>query len=146
MSDFRVLLVEDNPADVFLVEEALRKNQVPYKLARFESGEDALAALDRGIHWENSVAAAPDIVVLDLNTPRMDGLEFLRIVREKPQLRQIPIAVLTSSQSPADRRDANALGAACFIRKPARLQQFLSEVGISLKSLLEGKRAEIHEN
>src|SRR4051794_10675157 len=99
----QIIIVEDNAADIFLIRKALDEKGFSYMLTRFEDGEEALHALcpDTG---ESTVA--PDVIVLDLNVPRCEGIEVLRQIRETPRLHDIPVAILTSSESPIDRRRA----------------------------------------
>ena len=80
------------------------------------------------------------MIILDLNLPRHDGIEILRRLREAERLARIPVVVLTSSDSPSDRMAASELGAACFLRKPSNLEQFLS-LGAVFKALLGQAKA-----
>ncbi|MEO7653075.1 MAG: response regulator, partial [Bryobacteraceae bacterium] len=79
----------------------------------------------------------PDGVILDLNAPKVEGIEVLRRIRNSPELRHLPVAIVTSSEFPKDKSDAAALGATCYILKSARLSEFLSGVGSSIKKMLE---------
>jgi chemotaxis family two-component system response regulator Rcp1 len=129
----RILIVEDHAPDVFLVQKALRENQVEFELTRFEDGEQALRALqNRG----STPLEIPDLVILDLNLPKIDGMEILRAIRKDPKLAKVPIAVLTSSGALQDKVDAMALGADRFITKPVNLESFVRTVGGSIKELL----------
>jgi two-component system, chemotaxis family, response regulator Rcp1 len=125
----RILLVEDNPADVYLIEEALRTHGVEYELNWLRDGEQALALLS------GSEFVSPDLVLLDLNLPRVDGKEVLARIRRMPELATVPVAIMTSSDSPQDRREMAELGASCYIKKPPTLDEFL-EVGGVVKTLL----------
>lgn len=129
----QIIIVEDNAADVFLIRKALDEKGFSYMLTRFEDGEEALHALCP-VNGESTVA--PDVIVLDLNVPRCEGIEVLRQIRETPRLHDIPIAILTSSESPLDKRRAEDFGADRYILKPAELDAFLSEVGGEIKELL----------
>jgi chemotaxis family two-component system response regulator Rcp1 len=125
-----VLLAEDNPADVYLIREALKEHGVECTLRTAGDGEDVLAILspDCG-SWR------PDLIILDLNLPRYDGIEILQKIRSTEGISQIPVVVLTSSDSPRDRLTANELGATQYVRKPSNLEQFL-QLGALFKGLL----------
>lgn len=125
---FRILLAEDNPADVYLIEEALREHSVPFTLTLAEDGEDALAMIDAGrVH--------PDLILLDLNMPKRSGAEVLGQLNSEVKGRGVPIIILTSSDSPRDREEALRLGATLYIRKPTGLDEFL-QIGGTIRSLL----------
>jgi CheY-like chemotaxis protein len=126
-----ILLAEDNPADVYLIEEALREHQVDFKITVAEDGEAAINLL-------SSNAVQPDIVLLDLNMPKRSGGEVLDSLRKNAR-KDLPVLVLTSSDSPADREEAMRLGATRYIRKPTGLDEFL-EIGATIKELTSGAR------
>jgi CheY-like chemotaxis protein len=128
----KILVIEDNPADVYLLEEALRANDVDFNLEWIADGEQALTRLSRVPD-----GAEPALVLVDLNLPRVDGKELLSAIRQTPAFRDTLVAVLTSSDSPADRRDTEALGANCYIKKPPTLDEFLS-IGRVIKELISG--------
>jgi len=132
MSVREILLAEDNPADVYLIREALREHRVECEVRVAEDGQEVLELLSGG--------TVPALIILDLNLPRHDGLEILRQMRERKALRQVPVVVLTSSDSPRDREAANKLGVARFLRKPSNLEQFLN-LGKVFKELLDGTAA-----
>ncbi len=123
-----VLLVEDNPADVRLTEEALREGTVPLHLSVTPDGEEALAFLRR----EGRYAAAPrpDLVLLDLNLPRLDGRAVLAAVKADPSLRRIPVVVLSTSEAEADIATSYDLHANCYVSKSPDLDQFFRVMGI----------------
>ncbi|HSH60262.1 MAG TPA: response regulator [Acidimicrobiales bacterium] len=121
-----ILLVEDSPADVRLTIEALRDAKVANHLNVVNNGEDAMAFLrQEGAYLD---APRPQLVVLDLNLPRMDGKEVLAEVKADPDLRRIPVAVLTTSSAEADVVRSYELGVNCYLTKPVGLDQFLSVV------------------
>lgn len=136
MDPTRILLVEDNPADVFLIKEAMRTHGIPFDLEWFADGEDAVAHID---HLDPA-ARVPDAILLDLNLPKVDGKEVLACIRRNAQLKHVPVAILTSSDSPHDRREAARLGASIYIKKPPTLDEFL-DVGGTIRDLLEGTPA-----
>ena len=127
----RIFLVEDNPGDVYLIELALKSERIDCHLTHFDNGEDALNALLKAAN-----AQLPDLILVDLNLPRLDGKQLVRRVREHPSLSKIPIAVLTSSFSPRDHDDVLKLGAKKYIHKPTRLQDFLNTTGSAMRELL----------
>ncbi len=125
----RVLLVEDNPADVILVREALREHGLDFDLNVLRDGAEALACIHRQETGEGA-DERPDVILLDVNLPRHDGTEVLRAIRAVPDLARVPVAMITSSDSPRDRENATRYGADCFIRKPSSLDDFLKVGGI----------------
>jgi CheY-like chemotaxis protein len=135
MNTAQIVLIEDNSADVLLVEMALKENGIPYELTRFKNGEDALRSLcspeGRAPH-----AFRPDAVLLDLNTPKSDGFEVLGKLRQNPYLADVPIAIITSSQATSDKHRASIMGAVRYIEKPSQLEEFLSTVGIAVRDML----------
>jgi CheY-like chemotaxis protein len=127
-----ILLGEDNPADVYLIRQALEENGVKYTLEVASHGGEMVSALT------SKRAEPPDLIVLDLNLPRYDGLEILKLIRDSSELRRIPVVILTSSDSPKDRQAASQFGADCYIRKPSKLDEFMA-IGRTLQSLLNGR-------
>ena len=133
----KILLAEDNPADVYLIRTALEEHGVDLALQVAADGSEVL----RVIQEEESLAETQlELIILDLNLPRHDGIEILRRLREAERLARIPVVVLTSSDSPSDRLAASELGAACFLRKPSNLEQFL-KLGEVFKALLQQSKA-----
>ena len=135
MKTAEIVLIEDNPGDVYLVELALQANQVPYHLTRFETGEDALGALctPAGAPGHDF---HPDAILLDLNTPKSDGFEVLGTLRRNPNLADVPIAIITSSQARSDKHRTSLMGAVRYIEKPSQLEKFLSTVGMAVRDML----------
>jgi CheY-like chemotaxis protein len=121
-----ILLVEDNPGDVRLTIEALRESNVRNTLSVARDGVEALAFLRRTGKFSNAVR--PDLVLLDLNLPRMDGREVLREIKSDPELRTIPVVVLTTSRAEDDIQRSYELQANCYIAKPVDLDQFIAVV------------------
>jgi two-component system, chemotaxis family, response regulator Rcp1 len=121
-----ILLVEDNPGDVRLTREALREGKIHNNLAVVEDGVEALRYLrSEGPH---AGAPRPDVILLDLNLPRKDGREVLEEVKADPELRTIPVVVLTSSDAERDVVRAYDLHANCYVTKPVDLEQFINVV------------------
>ncbi len=130
MTDDRIiLLVEDNPRDEELTLRALRKSNVlnPVVVAR-----DGVLALDylfaRGAHAGRDPAAMPQVVLLDLKLPKLDGLEVLRAIRASEATRLLPVVVLTSSNEEQDMVRSYRLGANSYVRKPVDFVQFIEAV------------------
>lgn len=116
-----VLLIEDNPADVRLFRQALLQTATPHRLSILEDGEDALNyLLHRGAHTD---APAPDLIVLDLNLPRRNGLEILKEIRADSNLRRTPVVVLTSSARQSDVNTAYENGANMYLLKRRSLPE-----------------------
>ena len=126
-SPMKILLVEDNPADVCLVEEALKDAKVFNEFNVVSDGVEALQFLRREGDYFN--APRPDIILLDLNLPRKNGREVLEEVKSDPELRQIPVIVLTSSEADEDISNVYNLHANCFITKPPDLESFIRIMG-----------------
>jgi CheY-like chemotaxis protein len=129
-----ILLAEDNPADVYLIREALREHRVDCSVRVATDGQQVLDLLSAS--ESDPEPHGPALIILDLNLPRHDGIEILQRLRETADLRHVPVVVLTSSDSPRDRLAANRLGVTKFLRKPSNLEQFLS-LGAVFKQLLE---------
>jgi CheY-like chemotaxis protein len=125
-STIEILLVEDNPADVDLTQETLAYAKIRNRLHVVTDGEDALAFLRRQGRYREAIR--PDLILLDLNLPRKDGREVLAELKADPELRSIPVVVLTSSDAEKDVVRSYDLGANCYVTKPVDLDQFASVV------------------
>ena len=121
-----ILLVEDNPGDIELTLEALREAKVNNRLSSVEDGLEALAFLRRQGRYAD--APRPDVIFLDLNLPRKDGRETLAEIKQDPELCDIPVLVLTTSDAERDILASYKLHANCYITKPVGLEQFLTIV------------------
>jgi CheY-like chemotaxis protein len=121
-----ILLVEDNPGDVRLTQEALRGARVANDLHVVGDGEEAIEYLRRRGRYVD--APRPDIVLLDLNLPRLDGRDVLIDIKRDPDLAKIPIIVLTSSSAERDIQAAYELHANCYISKPVDFTEFIEAV------------------
>ena len=118
-----VLLVEDSPADVFLVRHAIDHEGLDFTLELAEDGDAALAFIERVDRGE--CIKAPDVLLLDINVPRRTGNEVLERVRRSPRCGRIPVVMISSSDSPVERKRAFELGATEYFRKPSTLAEFL---------------------
>jgi CheY-like chemotaxis protein len=118
-----ILLVEDSPGDVRLTIEALADAKISNKISVASDGIEALRFLRREGEFKD--AARPGLILLDLNMPRMDGREFLEIIKNDDEYRNIPVVVLTTSQADSDILKSYNLRANCYITKPVDLDQFL---------------------
>jgi CheY-like chemotaxis protein len=121
-----LLLVEDNPGDIRLTEEALKDGPVRVRLSVAKDGVEAVEFLNRQGRFKN--APRPDLILLDLNLPRKNGREVLAEIKADPDLRQIPVVVMTTSKSEQDIERAYDLNANCYITKPIELDDFLGVV------------------
>ncbi len=118
-----ILLVEDNPGDVRLIVEALKDGKVLNKLSVVNDGAEALAFLCREGRYTN--APRPDIILLDLNLPKKKGIEVLAEIKSDPDLKRIPVVILTASSAEKDILNSYNLNANCYITKPVSLDQFI---------------------
>ena len=128
-----VLLVEDNPADVNLVEEALAEAHVDCGLKVLRDGSMAVEFI---LSVEKDEAPCPDLVMLDLNLPRLNGEEVLRRLRASSVLGAVKVLIITSSNAASDRKRAMDLGATDYFRKPSSVDQFL-ELGPKVRQMLQ---------
>jgi len=122
----QVLLVEDDPGDVLMTREAFADNQVANTLHVVSDGLSALDFLHK--RGEYTGAPTPDLVLLDLNLPRLDGREVLAAVKSDPVLRQIPIVVLTTSEAEQDVQHSYELYANAYVTKPVEFDRFVEVV------------------
>ena len=125
-SPINILLVEDNPGDVRLTQEALKEGKVLNRMSVARDGVEAMAFLHR--EGEYAQAERPDLILLDLNLPRMDGREVLAEIKADKALRRIPVVILTTSKAEEDVLRTYDLHANCYITKPVDLDQFISVV------------------
>jgi chemotaxis family two-component system response regulator Rcp1 len=117
-----ILMAEDNPGDVRLAIEALKEAKIHNHVSSVQDGVEAMAFLRKKGKYAD--APRPDVILLDLNMPRMDGREVLAEIKEDPELRRIPVVILTISQAEQDVLKAYDLHANCYITKPVDLEQF----------------------
>ena len=124
-----ILLVEDNPDDVMLTEAALQENKIFNKLVVTRDGVEALDYLFRtGKYADRDAEEVPQIILLDLNLPRLNGLDVLRKIRSDVRTRMLPVVILTSSMEERDVIDSYQLGANSYIHKPVDFSQFSEAV------------------
>ncbi len=121
-----ILLVEDNLGDARLTEEALKEGKVTNNLSIVKDGVEALAFLRREEGFAD--APRPDLILLDLNMPRMDGRQVLAEIKQDDALKAIPVVVLTTSRNSDDINQAYDLNCNCYIAKPVDLDQFIDAV------------------
>ena len=121
-----ILLVEDNPSDVRLVQEALKDGKLRNSINVVGDGEKALAFLKKEGDYQDG--PHPDLILLDLNLPKVDGREMLAQIKQCPELKRIPVIVLTTSKSEEDILKSYELQANCYITKPVELDQFIAIV------------------
>jgi CheY-like chemotaxis protein len=121
------LLVEDNQADVRLTLKAFQKGRLMSTLYSVEDGEQAMAFLRREGSYADAIR--PDLILLDLNMPNMDGREVLAEIKNDPDLMTIPVLILTTSDAEQDILQSYRLHANCYIAKPVKMDRFVEVVG-----------------
>jgi chemotaxis family two-component system response regulator Rcp1 len=121
-----ILLVEDNAVDIRLTQEALKEGKVHNNLHVARDGEEALDFLFRRGAFKDAVR--PQLILLDLNLPRVDGREILKLIKEDKDLRRIPVVVLTTSRADEDIVRTYDLNVNCYITKPVDMNQFIEIV------------------
>ena len=124
-----ILLVEDNPDDELLTMRALKKNGVLNEVVVARDGVEALDYLfASGTHSGRDTGVMPQLILLDLKLPRVDGLEVLKRLRSDERTRLLPVVILTSSREQQDMLDGYGLGANSYVRKPVNFEQFVKAV------------------
>lgn len=118
-----ILLVEDNPSDARLTIESFRNADIENNLHVVEDGELAIEFLEQRGAYEN--VPRPDIILLDLNLPKKNGIEVLADIKANVKLRRIPVAILTTSENEDDIHKTYDLGANCYITKPVDFEEFI---------------------
>ena len=121
-----ILLIEDDPGDVLMTQEAFADYKIANRLTVLSNGEDAIAYLRKQGRFAD--VATPDLVLLDLNLPRRDGREVLLDIKSDADLRRIPVVVLTTSEAEEDVIAAYNLHANAYVRKPVDFDQFVAAV------------------
>lgn len=123
---YNILLIEDNPGDIRLTQEAFKEGSKQINLEVVMDGVEALKYLKQEAGYEDK--ATPDLVLLDLNLPKWDGREVLKEIKSDPELRRIPVVVLTTSKAEQDVINSYDLHANCFINKPVDFDNFFDIV------------------
>ena len=126
MKDIHILLVEDNEGDIILTKEALSDAKIKNKVSVTRDGEEAINFVTSAL--ENPEELMPDLILLDINLPKIDGKEVLQYIKTTPALKKIPVVMLTTSSSPLDVTDSYDNHANCFISKPVDLNKFFEVV------------------
>jgi two-component system response regulator len=125
-----ILLVEDNADDEALTMRALNKSKVANKIDVVRDGAEALDYLFcTGVYANRDPFDLPQVILLDLKLPKVDGLEVLRRIRAEPRTRMLPVVILTSSKEDQDRVSAYTSGANSYVRKPVDFNQFVDAIG-----------------
>ncbi len=124
-NELKIMLVEDDPAHAEIALRTLKKAPIKSVLLHFTDGQEAIEYI-RSQEWDWGNEAIPDIVLLDLRLPRIDGIEFLRLIKADLNFRKIPIVVLTTSEADSDIEKAYKYGAASYLVKPIDSQKYLS--------------------
>jgi chemotaxis family two-component system response regulator Rcp1 len=119
-----ILVVDDNPADVILVREALAGSLFHSRIRSVEDGVEAMSFLNRKEKYAN--ATRPDLVILDLNLPKKAGLAVLAAMKAGPELRRIPVVIFSTSRLAEDILRSYELGGNCYVTKPGNLDEFFS--------------------
>lgn len=129
MTNKNILLVEDNPDDEALTLRALRKHNIANEVVSARDGAEALDYLFGTGAWDGrDPRQLPQVVLLDLKLPKVDGLEVLRRIRADERTRLLPVVILTSSNEEQDRIDGYGLGANSYVRKPVNFDEFVDAV------------------
>jgi CheY-like chemotaxis protein len=129
-----ILLAEDNPGDILLVQEALQEHRIQHHLHVVHDGAKALEYLAQ--LGKTDEAPCPDVLLLDLNLPKVDGTEVLAEFRKRPECVHMPVIVITSSGAQRDRVRVSELGVARYFKKPSDFDQFL-ELGAMVREVVE---------
>ena len=130
----QILLAEDNDGDIFLVARALEEHAIVHELHVVKDGDEALSFVAE--MGNDDGPPCPDVLLLDLNLPKVDGPQVLKQFRKHPACAQTPVIVVTSSDAPNDRERVKALGANAYFRKPSDLNEFMT-LGALVKELAQ---------
>jgi CheY-like chemotaxis protein/DNA-binding XRE family transcriptional regulator len=128
---FRILLIEDNPADVLLFKKALSECEESIDVQTFHDADTAMDFLQN--HENKFNQKLPDLVLLDLSLPKVGGLDLLKAVKKNPRLTELPVVILTNSISMGDMMEAYRLGAAGFIQKSVELKEYVDCMAVVIK-------------
>jgi len=133
---FRILLIEDNAADVYLIRKALEGAKLQFDLTVIPDGSQAIALVGRMERSEDSANPLPHLVLMDLNLPKNGGVEVLHAMRQSNVFSTVPVVIASSSSSPHEKALVQALGISRYLEKPPDLDDFLN-LGFVLKTILE---------
>jgi CheY-like chemotaxis protein len=125
-AELHVLVVDDDQGDVLMIKEALEAAPRAHRIQVASDGEQAVSLLRSALRERSDL---PDLILLDLNMPRMNGIQVLEQIKKDERLRRIPVVVLTTSQAPADIRTSYDLHANAYVTKPMKLEDFTALVG-----------------
>lgn len=129
MNNKTILLIEDNPSDIDLTKRAFTKNHIVNDLVVLEDGQDALDYIFcNGKYSYRDINQTPALILLDLNLPKIDGLEVLRRIRAAEKIKRLPVVILTSSKEEQDIAISYDLGVNSYIRKPVDFNQFADAI------------------
>lgn len=118
-------MADDDPDDQILLQEALKENNIPNSIWFVENGEELLDFLNKKGKFEGHQDVTPGLILLDLNMPKMDGRQALKLVKGDPQLKKIPVVVLTTSRADSDILECYDLGVNSFISKPVNFKDLV---------------------
>ena len=120
-----ILMADDDPDDQILLQEALRENNIPNVVCFVENGEELLDFLNQRGKFEGVKCAVPGLILLDLNMPKMDGRQALKLIKADPVLKKIPVVVLTTSKADSDILECYNLGVNSFVSKPVNFKDLV---------------------
>ena len=130
MNHRMILLVEDNPDDEALTLRALKKNKIANQIIVTRDGAEALDYMfGTGSYAGRNLEEMPEVILLDLKLPKVDGLEVLRRIRSNPKTRMVPVVILTSSKEDQDLIQAYSIGVNSYVRKPVDFNEFVEAIG-----------------
>jgi len=136
-----ILVAEDDPTDAFFLQRAFRRAGIPLMLHFVRDGQEAIDYLEgKGEFVDRETHALPQLLMLDLKMPRVDGFEVLAWLRKKRRLKELPVVIFSSSDEPEDARRAGELGANSYLVKPHSIEELMELVGRFKKYWLEGGR------
>jgi two-component system, chemotaxis family, response regulator Rcp1 len=126
-----ILLVEDNEGDIILIKEAFKEGKIKNSLSSVQDGQEAIDYLQKKEKYKNELK--PDLILLDLNLPKVDGIEVLAFIKSDPLLKLIPVIILTTSSRDNDILNAYSNYANCYITKPVDFNRFM-EVTLTIEN------------
>lgn len=124
----KILLAEDDEGHAILIQDALSENRLLNEIDHVKDGEEALDYLYRRNGYENSIFVKPDIILLDINMPKVDGLEVLAKIKQDDDLKNIPVIMLTTTDNPREIDKSYKLGANSYITKPVVFDNFIEKI------------------